>query len=250
MFYAEYGMKPATIECFDNRNPSLFKHIPAGNDVPPPPNPALEMAAAGHKHHMTGASDDTPKTPTAVDEDSSLRQPPANYAGIRNAHVPMMFSGLYPVDSGDYYYDFGGGAPAAADRRWNDADFYYQVQNQRNRYRKPEMLYPRVGGVGGGGSGVMDLALSRNKYGHGLDELSHKTADVAASPLGTNRRVMTSSFDDSNKHANIKHIMNEPQRIPATDRVVNGNKNAVHSGLVTNRGSLGNKWRSGRKSRA
>jgi len=49
MFYAKNGKKPY-FSCLSNSFPELFDDIPAGNDVPLPPNPWLDAVATGLVH--------------------------------------------------------------------------------------------------------------------------------------------------------------------------------------------------------
>ena len=258
MFFTEYGTKNTFIECFDNADPSLFQHIPAGNDVPPPPNPALDMVAAGHRQHaMAGDSPETPASSSNDGDGDDVRQP-VMYSGIRNA-PQFRLSNMYTRDGGrggrdggsrdggndDYYYDFGDGDDVTGGR-WRNNDFYYQVGNQRNRYRK-------LDGDRRDPWAVPAAALPRTKYSHGLDSarsMSHDDAQQASSggSSSDSKRVMTSSV---NKH------LNEPQLIPVSDRVVNGNRNVHRSGVATNPGAAARgggsvsktPWQPGRKCR-
>lgn len=49
MYYTANGHQPY-FTCETNTFPSLFDHIPPGNDVPLPPNPLLDAIASGHVH--------------------------------------------------------------------------------------------------------------------------------------------------------------------------------------------------------
>jgi len=53
MFYAKNGKKPY-FTCLSNSFPELFDDIPAGNDIPLPPNPWLDAVATGLVHKGIG----------------------------------------------------------------------------------------------------------------------------------------------------------------------------------------------------
>ncbi|XP_053406046.1 peptidyl-glycine alpha-amidating monooxygenase-like isoform X2 [Mercenaria mercenaria] len=62
MYYMNSSMenKRGQDTCYQNKQQQVFRNIPAGSDVPLPPNPALEGEAMSHHHHhgMGGSNDE------------------------------------------------------------------------------------------------------------------------------------------------------------------------------------------------
>ena len=173
MYYTNADKGKSFYECFGNDFEKKLESLPAGNDVPLPPNPLLEDEGNGHHHHhgMTTehklndeSTEQAQETNADVEQDQYeplqgiyqiksrdyhpqstnryLRRGGANYPrGIRRNWGP--YAPREQHYSNPYIYDYGGNqysdsvGGGAGSNNYDFRDFYDEVKNQRSRIRRP-----------------------------------------------------------------------------------------------------------------
>ena len=134
MFYTNSSSDQHGFQCWDNTFPSLIDHLPAGNDVPLPRNPALEDTGEGRLHSDQGKQPSKNSIPQFGGGGGNGNILGGGFYKRRNGGR-LLSSLRSPVD---YYY---------ADYNEPGRDDYYDiVQNQRSRNRqRPSEILSRFG---------------------------------------------------------------------------------------------------------
>ena len=147
MYYTEVSDGKPFFACANNDYEAMFDTIPPGNDVPLPPNPALEEDAEasilGNDVHNSGGPDIYDRISDAIRREGTGR---ISAPILRSGYLGRYDDADDLPNGYDYYGDLNDG-----NNEHNPDYFYYEVQHQRSRNRNRRPNLDRSGG------GIQDL---------------------------------------------------------------------------------------------